>query len=136
MNWLKLVLNQISEIDRSCSSDVKDAFRTRARQMISILYYTGLTYTFALCVARSSEDLVFKTDSLADLCQRQADKEEVSYALYSKCLLMALSGLGIKGEDLIKTLDELQTRESELGVEISQYCEWLKRLAEAKFSRR
>ncbi|MCX8137565.1 type III-B CRISPR module-associated protein Cmr5 [Pyrobaculum aerophilum] len=139
MSWLEEALNCVKLVDSLCDGDAKSAFRTRARQIPSEIYYIGTAYAFAILAARSSEKAIYGPGGLADkigaICKGEYSKEEKGYALYGACLLEALKKLGIPAGGLVETLKALDERGALVDIEIAEFVDWLKKLAEAKFEK-
>ncbi|ABP50694.1 MULTISPECIES: type III-B CRISPR module-associated protein Cmr5 [Pyrobaculum] len=139
MTWLEEALGCIKLIDSLCGSEAKSAFRTRARQIPSDIYYIGTAYAFAVLAARSGEKAIYAPGDLANkigaICRGDLGKEEKGYALYGACLLEALKKLGIPTGNLVDTLKALDERGAVVDMEIAEYVDWLKKLAEAKFEK-
>lgn len=137
MSWLEEALGCIKLIDSLCDSEAKSAFRTRARQIPSEIYYIGTTYAFAVLAARSSEKTIYAPGNLASkigaICKENLSKEEKGYAIYGACLLEALKKLGIPAGNLVDTLKALDEKGAVVDMEIAEFVGWLKKLAEAKF---
>jgi len=139
MTWLDLALRCVRLVEEFCDSDARAAFRTRARQIPSEIYYIGSAYAMAILAARSGEKHIYSPGSLEDkvkgVCSSGLSREEKGYALYGVCLLEALKALGIPVNGLSETLKALDERGALIDVELGEYVDWLKKLAEAKFEK-
>jgi len=137
-SWLERALNCVELIEKSCDKEAQSAFRTRARQIPSDVYYVGTAYALAVLAARSSERDIFSYRSVEEgvksICGREGmSKEEKGYALYGLCLLEALRALGLRAENLGNALREVEVRGKLIDMELAEFLDWLKKLAEAKF---
>ncbi len=137
-SWLEKALNCVELIERYCNKDAKSAFRTRARQIPSEVYYVGAAYALAVLAARSSERDIFSHRSVEEgvkaICgNKDMSKEERGYALYGLCLVEALRALGLSAENLGGALREVEARGKLVDMELGEFLDWVKKLAEAKF---
>jgi len=138
VDWLEKAIKCVELVENLCDNDTKKAFRTRARQMPSELYYVGAPYALAILAARSSERHIFTGRSLEEsieaVCKAsEMGKEEKGYALYGLCLVDALRELGIRAESLTSTLRELNRLRGVAEARLAEFVDWVKKLAEAKF---
>ncbi|AET32460.1 type III-B CRISPR module-associated protein Cmr5 [Pyrobaculum ferrireducens] len=138
MTWLEKALACVKYVEAYCDEDARSAFRTRARQIPSEIYYVGSAYAFAILAARSSEKDIYAGGSFEEkvkaICgDRGKGREEKGYALYGACLLEAFRELGIPVNNLAETLKSLDERGALVDLELAEYVDWLKKLAEAKF---
>jgi len=125
---------------------VTQRFRTRCRQLISLIYYSGLAYTLAYIASKAGTHVldyalnVSEPEKIArQVEQAGLSEEEASYALYGAFLLTALKQIGVPGVsdaatflDLLRKLNYPGTTLVAEG-KILRFGEWLKRLAEAVF---
>ncbi|MEZ0248074.1 MAG: type III-B CRISPR module-associated protein Cmr5 [Thermoproteus sp.] len=137
VDWLEKALRCVEAVERHCPGEVRAAFRTRARQMASELYYVGAAYVMAVLAARSSEKDIFRDEALdaavRSICESKSSKEEKGYALYGVCLRDALKELGLPADGLSSTLRQLRKMAGLVEARLYEYADWLKKLAEAKF---
>ncbi|MEM1598021.1 MAG: type III-B CRISPR module-associated protein Cmr5 [Pyrobaculum sp.] len=139
VDWLELALRCVEAVERRCSGEARAAFRTRARQIASDLYYVGAAYVVAVLAARSSEGDIFRGDDLdaavKRICESDKSREEKGYALYGVCLREGLKTLGISVDGLSTTLRQLKRQAGLVEARLYEYVDWLKKLAEAKFEK-
>jgi len=138
VDWLEKAIRCVELVEKLCDNEAKKAFRTRARQMPSELYYVGAPYVLAILAARSSERHIFTgrglPESIEAVCKASdIGKEEKGYALYGLCLVDALRELGIRAESLTSTLRELNKLRGVAEARLAEFVDWVKKLAEAKF---
>jgi len=105
----------------------------------SDIYYVGTAYALAVLAARSSEADIFSHPSVEEgvkkICGSDMSKEEKGYALYGLCLVDALRALGVRAGSLGEALREAERRGDLLDVELAEFIDWVKKLAEAKFEK-
>jgi len=143
VDWLEKAIKCVELVERHCDNEAKKAFRTRARQIPSELYYVGAPYALAILAARSSERHIFTGRSLeesieavckaSDMGKEEFGREKIGYALYGLCLVDALRELGIRAESLTSTLRELNKLRGVAEARLAEFVDWVKKLAEAKF---
>ncbi|WP_193322581.1 type III-B CRISPR module-associated protein Cmr5 [Pyrobaculum calidifontis] len=138
VDWLEKAIKCVELVERHCDNEAKKAFRTRARQMPSELYYVGAPYALAILAARSSERHIFTgkslEESIAAVCKAsELGNEDKGYAVYGLCLVDALQELGIRAESLTSTLRELNKLRGVAEARLAEFVDWVKKLAEAKF---
>ena len=138
-SWLERALACVEQIERACDKDARSAFRTRARQIPSDIYYVGTAYALAVLAARSSERDMFGhrdvKEGIGSICGSKLSKEEKGYALYGLCLVDALRVLGVRADSLGDALREAERLGDLMDAELAEYVDWLKKLAEAKFEK-
>jgi CRISPR type III-B/RAMP module-associated protein Cmr5 len=138
-SWLERALACVEQIEKVCDRDARSAFRARARQIPSDIYYVGTAYALAVLAARSSERDIFShrdvKEGISAICSSKPSKEEKGYALYGLCLVDALRALGVKADTLGDALREAERLGDLIDAELAEYVDWLKKLAEAKFEK-
>jgi CRISPR type III-B/RAMP module-associated protein Cmr5 len=126
--------------------DVPGKFRTRCRQLIESIYYSGLAYTLAYAASKVS-DAAFdralvdpRPDSIVSWVKDKVKKaEEASYALYGAFLLASLRRIGVpeiaNAKTFLNVLANLNRSPTAAVAEEKalRFAEWLKRLAESVF---
>ena len=134
--------------------DVLEGFRSRAREAAAQLYYSGLPYAVTYMAAKASKERVrggkrewIRGSDLMEQALREADLkalferwkkeelvEETAYELYGACIMRALRELaGLDVADFLALVNKLNSPEAQAiaGAAVSEFAEWLKRLAEA-----
>ena len=139
-SWLERALACVEQIEKVCYRDARSAFRTRARQIPSDIYYVGTAYALAVLAARSSERDIFGhrdvKEGISAICNSsKLSKEEKGYALYGLCLVDAQRALGVKADTLGDALREAERLGDLIDAQLAEYVDWLKKLAEAKFEK-
>ena len=138
-SWLERALACVEQIEKVCDRNARSAFRARARQIPSYIYYVGTAYALAVLAARSSERDIFGhrdvKEGISAICSSKPSKEEKGYALYGLCLVDALRALGVKADTLGDALREAERLGDLIDAELAEYVDWLKKLAEAKFEK-
>lgn len=136
VDWVEKAVQCVKAVEARCPKDVQSAFRTRARQMPSLLYYAGAAYALAVLAARGDASKMFSPapleDAVGQICAGDGGREEKSYSLYGLCLVSALREVGVAAaaiEDAVRALSRSRTAE----IRIAPFADWLKKLAEAKF---
>jgi CRISPR type III-B/RAMP module-associated protein Cmr5 len=133
-------------------SDVLEGFRSRAREAAAQLYYSGLPYAATYMAAKASKEREkgggwVSGSALMEQALREADlkalferwkREEAvkdtAYELYGACVMRALRELAsLDATDFLALVDKLNSPETQAvaGAAVSEFAEWLKRLAEA-----
>jgi CRISPR type III-B/RAMP module-associated protein Cmr5 len=145
---LDLALECVDAVRRAygAKGDVPGKFRTRCRQLIESIYYSGLSYTLAYAASKVGDAAL--DQALADprpesIASWVKDKvrgaEDASYALYGAFLLASLKRMGVPEVANAKTfLDVLANLNSSPTAAVAEekalrFAEWLKRLAESVF---
>ncbi|MCC6003816.1 MAG: type III-B CRISPR module-associated protein Cmr5 [Thermofilum sp.] len=145
---LNLALRCVSAVRGAydVKEEVPRKFRTRCRQLIQSIYYSGLAYTLAYIASKAGDAVL--NESLASpepeaivkqVKGRAEGPEEASYALYGAFLLASLKTMGVPEVanaktllDVLKNLNESPTA-AVAEEKALRFAEWLKRLAESLF---
>ncbi len=137
VDWLEKAARCVELVEKYCDENTRKAFRARARQMASELYYVGAPYVLAILAARSSERHVFTPrgleEAVRDICASELPREDRGYALYGLCFVDAVREVGVKAGGLTDMLRELKRLSGLAEARLSEFVDWLKKLAEAKF---
>jgi len=133
-------------------SDVLEGFRSRAREAAAQLYYSGLPYAVTYMAAKASKEREkgggwVSGSALMVQALREADLKalferwkgegvvkDTAYELYGACIMRALRELAnLDAADFLALVDKLNSPETQAvaGATVSEFAEWLKRLAEA-----
>ena len=145
----EIALELVEELCKACSDlhdggEVLRAFRARARNMVTQLYFNGTALVVSICAARSSARAIEKglkaaaVNEIAQFCNWEvANKlgleggEKIAYAIYGAVILYVLRTLGIIAShsfsDAIKELMDNRLAD----IVAWQFATWLKRFAEA-----
>jgi CRISPR type III-B/RAMP module-associated protein Cmr5 len=126
--------------------DVPGKFRTRCRQLIESIYYSGLAYTLAYAASKAGDAAL--EQALADprpesialwVKDKVREAEDASYALYGAFLLASLKRMGVpevaNAKTFLDVLANLNRSPTAAAAEEKalRLAEWLKRLAEGLF---
>jgi CRISPR type III-B/RAMP module-associated protein Cmr5 len=133
-------------------TDVLEGFRSRAREATAQLYYSGLPYAVTYMAAKASKERArgggwVSGSVLMEQALREADLKalferwksegvvkDTAYELYGACIMRALRELAnLDVTDFLALLNKLNSPETQAvaGAAVSEFAEWLKRLAEA-----
>ncbi len=139
----EIALELVEEVCKVCKGsregeDVLKAFRARARNMATQLYFSGTALVVSICAARSSVEAVEKglkaraISELAHICnQRELTGEKAAYAIYGAAILYALRALGtISSQSFADAVRELMDNRL-ADIVAWQFATWLKRFSEA-----
>ncbi|MCR6692234.1 MAG: type III-B CRISPR module-associated protein Cmr5 [archaeon YNP-LCB-003-016] len=126
--------------------DVTKKFRSRCRNLIESIYYSGLTYTLAYIASKGGNVVLenaLQANSPKDIVEyiksQYSQSEEASYALYGSFLIALLRQLEapeiVNAKSFLEILRNLNTSTTLPVTEEKalRFAEWLKRLAEALF---
>ena len=133
-------------------TDVLEGFRSRAREAMAQLYYSGLPYAVTYMTAKANKERArgrgwVSGSVLMEQALREADLKalfekwksegvvsDTAYELYGACIMRALRELAnLDVTDFLTLLNKLNSPETQAvaGAAVSEFTEWLKRLAEA-----
>lgn len=119
------------------------SFRSRARDLPTLVFTRGLAYSIVYIASRSSEAtfrLGLEASDCSDLSKKVQEHvknmadEESGYVLYGALLAFAMKtcGMNIKtAEDPLKELVEVSLKDPLVNARALEVAEWIKRFAEA-----
>lgn len=137
---VKITLDCVSVYRQNLSDEELSSFRSRAREIPSLIFTRGLAYALLYVASRSSAsvfDVGLNVSRCEDLTSKIKDlkkidsKEKMGYAVYGALIAYLLRRLGAtnasKFDDLLK--ESLANPLMDFRVRVA--VDWIKRLAEA-----
>lgn len=130
--------------DRGFSEDMLSSFRSRAREVPTLIFMRGLPYALVYIASRSNQE-VFRLGLIAENCEDLSSKildyvekkglgdkaEKTGYVIYGALLAFAMKKVGIVGvgdfEFLMKSVIDNPLASAKANI----VADWIKRFAEA-----
>lgn len=115
------------------------SFRTRAREIPSLMFTNGFAYTVTYIAARSSSHAIdiglTKNDHVEIIKEifksNKYDNEKAGYALYGALLAFTLKATGLVKESSFVELVKLFLNNPALETSVFAIADWVKRFTEA-----